>query len=655
MSVAAGTGSGLDLAWQLPRTRPQDDLFRHVNGRWLDTVSIPQDRATCGTVLDLKDATGLQLREILERAAASGAPAGSDEQRTGDLYASFLDEELADRVGVAPLREDLDDIASIDSPSRLARILGRLQRKGISGAFKISVSADAGRSDRCVLYVSQGGLGLPDESYYRATELTASYLTHLRTMLRLAGLPDAERAAGRVLALETRIASWHADRVSARDVVRGYTLVQRGGLEKLAPCFDWAAWCDGLEAIAPVLDAVVVRQTGFLNALSAELADWREPASWRDWLSWRLIRAMSPLLSSAFTAESFAFYQTELTGVPRQPERWQRGLRVVESALGEALARRYVAEHFPPRSRVLVADLIGNLVEAYRRGIEALDWMSPPTKARALEKLAAFGSMVGNPDRWRDETPVLIRREDLVGNVQRAQSAKLSGQLARLGAPVDRAEWAITPQTVNAYYDPARNQVVVPAAILRPPFFSPDADPAVNYGAIGAVIGHEIGHAFDDRGAKYDGAGNLADWWTQADRAAFEDRANALIAQYDALTPAQLPGQHVNGALTVSENIGDLGGLVMAYRAYLLSLNGAAPPIIDGLTGAQRLFLSWARIWRGKVRDAEYLRRLAVDPHAPREIRCNAVVRNMDEFHEAFGVRPGDGLWLKPTARVRIW
>jgi putative endopeptidase len=578
VSAATETASGLDLAWRRPDVRPQDDLFRHVNGRWLDEVPIPEDRATCGTLRDLR--------------------------KIGDLYASFLDEGQAERLGITPLRPDLDRIARIGSVSSLAHVLGRLQLQGMSGAFSIYVIPDARDSDRYLLHVTQSGLGLPDESYYRAERFAAvraSYRAHMEAMLRLAnaagladpadsaGLADPEDAAGRIIALETRIASWHWDRARARDVVRGYTLVGRAGLDVLAPCFDWDAWLDGLGAPASALSEVVVRQPGFLRSLSAALQEAASGettlADWRSWLSWRLLRATSPLLSRAFAGESFAFYETALAGVPRRPERWKHGLRVVETALGEALSRLYVAEHFPPRSRELVLELVARLVEAHRRGIEALDWMSPETKARALGKLAAFAPKIGYPDRWRDYSAAAIRRGDLVGNVRRAHAAELGRQLARIGGPVDRGEWLMTPQTVNASYHPGMNQIFFPAAILQPPLFSPEADPAVNYGAIGAVIGHEIGHGFDDQGSKYDGAGNLADWWTEADRAAFDERGAALIAQFDALESAQAPGQHVNGTLTVGENIGDLGGLTMAYRAYLLSLGGAEPPVIDGLTG----------------------------------------------------------------------
>ena len=650
------TAGGLDLTWRVAEVRPQDDLFRHVNGRWLDEVEIPEDRASASTFHDLHEAAELHLRAIVERAGVS-RKADADAAKISDLYASFLDEDTVERLGVSPLAGDLAAIQAIDSLPALARELGRLQRRGVSGVFGAYVNTDARRSDRYVVYVSQGGLGLPDESYYREesfAEIRTAYLAHVETMLRLADLEDPAGSAQRIVDLETRLAGSHWDRVAARDAVRSYTLVERTGLDELVPAFDWTAWLEGLAAPESVLAEVVVRQPDFLRGLSAALTEI-PLQDWKTWLSWRLVHAMSPLLAKAFSEESFAFYGTTLTGAPEQRERWKRGLDVVESSLGDALGKLYVAQHFPPHSKQLMLDLVANLVEAYRQDIEALDWMSPETKARALHKLQAFVPKIGYPDRWRDYTSVVIHADDLVGNIQRSDSFELDRELAKLGGPVDRTEWFMTPQTVNAYYNPGMNEVVFPAAILQPPFFDPAADPAVNYGGIGAVIGHEIGHGFDDQGSKYDGTGNLQDWWTESDRAAFDERAAALIAQFDALEPAQTPGQKVNGAMTVGENIGDLGGLTVAYKAYLLSLGGAEAPVVDGLTGPQRFFMSWARVWRGKGRDADVARRLAIDPHSPAEFRCNAIVRNLDEFVEAFGLAAEDALWLDPADRVRIW
>jgi putative endopeptidase len=637
--------------------RPQDDLFRHVNGRWLDEAEIPSDRASAGTFYDLNDAAEAHLRAIVEAAAASAAPEGTDERRIGDLYASFLDEQTVERLGTAPLQVTLAVVDEVRDLPGLALALGRLARVGVTGALGLYVNTDAGQSDRYLLHLTQAGIGLPDESYYREetfAPIREAYDRHVVRMLGLVGHPDPERAAPEVVAVEARLAAVHWDRVAARDAVKSYNRLSRAELAELAPHFDWSAWLEGLAAPATVLEPVVVRQPDFLRGFSQALEEV-PLEQWREWLRWRVVRSAAAYLSKEVVDESFAFYGTTLTGAPEQRERWKRGIDVAEGALGDALGRLYVAEHFPPRSKQLMLELVANLVEAYREDIEALDWMGPETRKRALDKLDRFTPKVGYPDEWRDYSGLEIRRDDLLGNVQRSDAYELDRELRKLGGPVDRSEWFMTPQTVNAYYNSGMNEIVFPAAILQPPFFDPDADAALNYGAIGAVIGHEIGHGFDDQGSRYDGDGNLHDWWTDEDRAAFEQRAARLIAQFDALEPAQAPGQHVNGALTVGENIGDLGGLTVAAKAYQLATADQDVPVIDGLTGQQRLFLAWARVWRGKARDAEVVRRLAIDPHAPNEFRCNAVVRNLDEFVEAFGVQEGDGLWLAPEERVRIW
>jgi len=654
-SATASRGSGLEE--RNHDIRPQDDLFRHVNGRWLEQVEIPADRASAGTFYDLTDAAEAHLRALVERATASDAPKGSDERRIGDLYASFMDEETVERLGAAPLEPALAIVDAVSDLPSLGRALGQLSRLGVTGAFASYVNTDAGQSDRYLLHLTQAGLGLPDESYYREeqfADIRAAYREHLVRMLTLMGRPEPERAADEVISVETRLAGEHWDRVAARDAVRSYNRLDRGQLEEAAPRFPWDEWLAGLRAAPAVLDPVVVRQPDYLRGLSAALEEV-PLAQWREWLRWRVIRAAAAYLPNALADESFAFYGTTLTGAPEQRERWKRGIDVVEGAVGDALGRLYVAEHFPPRAKELMLDLVANLVEAYRQDIEALAWMGPETRKRALDKLARFTPKVGYPDRWRDYRTLEIRPDDLLGNVQRAEAHELDRELGKLGGPVDRAEWFMTPQTVNAYYNSGMNEIVFPAAILQPPFFDPDADPALNYGAIGGVIGHEIGHGFDDQGSRYDGDGNLQDWWTDEDRAAFEERAGKLIAQFDALEPQQAPGQHVNGALTVGENIGDLGGLTVAFKAYEIATAGQDVPGIDGLSGPQRLFLSWARAWRGKARDVEVVRRLAIDPHSPNEFRCNAVVRNLDEFVAAFDVREGDGLWLDPAERVRIW
>jgi putative endopeptidase len=651
--------TGIDLDHRNPDIRPQDDLFRAVNGRWLEHAVIPDDRATDGAFHHLRDESERRLLELLDGLAGQRHDPGTEAQQVGDLYASFMDEATVESVDDAPLADDLAAIDDAADRADLARLLGRFARTGLAGGFGLAVFADAGQSDRYAIYVAQAGIGLPDEAYYRDdafAEVREAYVAHIGRMLELSGLAaeEAVEAADRVMALETRLASHHWDQVRDRDAHATYNPTDRAGLEELSTGFDWDAFLDGLDARADLFDRVIVREPSFVSGFAAALGEV-DLADWKLWLRWHVVHATAPLLSSRFVDENFAFYGRTLTGAPALRERWKRGVGVVEGALGEALGKLYVAAHFPPAAKARMLELVDNLIEAYRQSITDLAWMTPETKARALEKLDRFTPKVGYPDTWRDYSALEIRPGDLVGNVRRAASFETDRDLARVGEPVDPHEWFMTPQTVNAYYNPLMNEIVFPAAILQPPFFDPEADDAVNYGAIGAVIGHEIGHGFDDQGSRFDGDGNLKDWWTDDDRAAFEERTTALVNQYDALEPRQAPGHSVNGAFTVGENIGDLGGLAIAYKAYEIALDGEDPPVVDGLTGQQRFFWSWAQAWRTKSRDEEVVRLLSIDPHSPPEFRCNAVVRNIDAFHEAWETSPGDELWLDPAERVAIW
>jgi len=626
--------------------RPQDDLFGYANGTWIARTEIPEDRARHGTFNLLADAAELQLREIVE----------SDEGKVGDLYAGFMDEAEVDALGATPLTDDLAAIDAVRTSADLLRLLGSLQRQGVGGPFMPFVDTDARQSDRYIVYLEQGGLGLPDESYYRDdrfAEIRDAYVAHVEAMLALLGVPDAAGAAARVMALETMLASSHWDNVSTRDAVKSYTKLTRAELEKRTPGVDWAEWLEGLQGTEEVLAEVVARQPSYLEAMSAALTEV-DVVDWKDWLRWHLVHSFAPYLSADLVAENFAFYGRTLTGAEQLRERWKRGVALVERALGEEAGRLYVERHFPPEAKERMLQLVDNLVEAYRRDIAQLDWMTDATRRRALEKLEAFTPKIGYPDTWRDYSALEIRRDDLVGNVRRASAFETDRQLRKLGGPVDRTEWFMTPQTVNAYYNPGMNEIVFPAAILQPPFFDLEADDAVNYGAIGSVIGHEIGHGFDDQGSRYDGAGNLVDWWTAEDRTAFDAKAQALIEQYAAFEPRELPGHRVNGELTVGENIGDLGGVTIAYAAYRIATGEEEPPVLDGLTGPQRFFIGWARVWQMKVRLPEMSRLLAIDPHSPPEFRAN-VVRNLQEFYDAFDVSEGDGLWLPEPERVRIW
>ncbi|MGW6278333.1 M13 family metallopeptidase [Kribbella sp. NPDC055071] len=649
--------AGIDTSSLSTTVRPQDDLYLYANGPWLDAHEIPADKPIHGAFHVLRDEAEQDVRAIVEKAVAAGHPAGSEARKIADLYTSFMDEERIESLGAEPIADQLALVRGVEDLSGLVSVIGQLELQGVSAVFHYWVDADAKSSDETIVHLMQGGLGLPDESYYREdsfAEVRTAYVAHVTRMLELAGVSDPAGAAQRVMELETRVAGAHWDRVKDRDVKLTYNKLDRAGLDALTPGFEWTRWLEGAGVPENAFDQVVVREPDFLTAAAGILQEI-ELDRWKEWLSWRIVHTAAPLLSRAFVDENFAFYGKTLTGAPELRERWKRGVGTVESALGEALGKLYVAEHFPPAGKARMLELVNNLVEAYRQRIEALDWMGPDTRQRALEKLGTFVPKIGYPDVWKSYDALEIDPTDLVGNVRRSVEVETERDLAKLGKPVDRTEWRMTPQTVNAYYNPRMNEIVFPAAILQPPFFGLDADDAVNYGAIGAVIGHEIGHGFDDQGSQYDGAGNLNNWWTDEDRAAFEHRTDKLVAQYDALVPAEVPDQHVNGKLTLGENIGDLGGLSIAYFAYELSLDGAEPPVIDGLTGAERFFVSWARVWATKTRPEEAARRLAIDAHSPPEFRCTAVVKNIDAYHQTYKTQPTDGMWLTPEDRVRIW
>lgn len=662
-AAGATIRSGIDLSYVDSDARPQDDLFGHVNGRWLAEYEMPGDRATDGAFRALYDRAEEQVRDLITEAASSGAAKGTDEQRIGDLYASFMDEQAVAARGVQPLLNELAAIDAAATPEALAAVLGALQRTDVGGATGIYVDTDSKNSTRYLVHLTQSGLGLPDESYYREeqhAEILAAYPRHIAAMLGLVfgeeSQPNEWQAtAERIVALETKLAAAHWDVVKRRDADLTYNLRTFADLPEEAPGFDWSAWVTALGLTPEKVAEVVVRQPDYLTAFAAAWAS-EDIEDWKSWLRWRVINSRAFLLTDDLIAENFEFYGRRLSGTQEIRERWKRAVSLVEGLMGDAVGRLYVERHFPPQAKARMDELVANLREAYRVSINSLEWMTPQTRERALAKLDKFTPKIGYPAKWRDYSSLVIERDDLYGNYLRGCAVEYEREVAKLGGPVDRDEWFMTPQTVNAYYNPGMNEIVFPAAILQPPFFDADADDAANYGGIGAVIGHEIGHGFDDQGAKYDGDGNLVDWWTDEDRAEFGKRTKALIEQYDEYVPRTLSnGHHVNGAFTVGENIGDLGGLSIALLAYRLSLKGEPAPVIDGLTGEQRVFFGWAQVWRTKSRDAEAIRRLATDPHSPPEFRCNGVVRNMDAFYEAFGVDESDALYLDPQRRVRIW
>ncbi|MGC5076338.1 M13 family metallopeptidase [Agrococcus sp. DT81.2] len=641
--------SGLPVDDFSDRIRPQDDLFMHVHERWLERTEIPDDRARWGSFAVLAEEAERAVREIV--AEMQEAEPGTDARKVGDLYASFLDEGAADAKGIDPIRPLLERVEQVTDVDGLLALVGELEAIGGPSIAGQWVDTDPGDPTRYIVQMGQGGLGMPDESYYREdgfAEVREAYLEHLTTMFGHLGSDRAEAEAVTVFALETEIATHHWDRVSSRDDEKTYNLQRPVDAHpRLQP------WLRAIHAPEGTFDEVVVRQPSYFEGLATMLVDERLD-EWKAWLRMSILHAFAPYLATGISRDQFAFYGTVLTGATVQRERWKRGIALVEGMLGDAVGKIYVERHFPPEAKAAMDVLIDHLVAAYRESISQLEWMTEGTRKRALEKLEQFTPKIGYPVRWRDYASLDIGA-DLVSNVQAATRFEHDRELAKIGKPIDRDEWFMNPQTVNAYYNPGFNEIVFPAAILQPPFFDATRDAASNFGAIGAVIGHEIGHGFDDQGSKYDGEGRLIDWWTDEDRAAFEERTGSLIAQYDALEPAAAPGYKVNGALTIGENIGDLGGLGIAWKAYVESLGGEEPPVIDGYTGAQRFFLSWAFAWQLKIRPEEAIRLVSLDPHSPNEHRTNQVVKNLDAFTEAFDVRPGDGLWLDPEARVTIW
>jgi putative endopeptidase len=630
-----------------PAVRPQDDLYRHVNGRWLQTTEIAPERAAAGSFIDLRDAAELAIREIVT--GLQGSPSGTEAAKVELLYAAFMDTDRIDALGLEPLQPLLAEIDAIANVEQLLEYFGRSLRRGTGAPFGIEVDADPGDPTRYSLFLGQAGIGLPNEEYYRLEEhaaILAKYHDHLDRTMTLAGISSS--LAPVLLELETAVASHHWDKVRTRDMVAMYNPTPLAELDATG-----LPWSRVLAAAGVVPETVVVMQPSFVEALAGLLVPARLE-DWKQWARWALVANLSPYLPQALAQARFDFYGTVLQGTPTIRERWKRGVDLVERFLGEAVGRLYVERHFSEVAKQRMDALVANLIAAYRESIGSLDWMTAATRAEALAKLAKFTPKIGYPDVWLDYGPLEVVAGDLLGNVLRATEFHTADELSKLGGPIRRHEWLMTPQTVNAYYHPLRNEIVFPAAILQPPFFDADADDAANYAAIGAVIGHEIGHGFDDQGSTCDGDGRLRDWWTPADKEAFTERTQALVDQFDALSPRQLPDLTVNGRLTLGENIGDLGGLGIAHRAWLLA-GGDPSADVDGVPAGQLFFLSYARAWQCKRRDAALRQQVATDPHSPEEFRCNQVVRNLPSFYDAFGVTGDDQAWLAPEQRVSIW
>ena len=654
MDPMSSVRSGIDIPSLDPLVRPQDDLFRHYNGKWITEYEMPADRSSDGIFRKLHDAAEAQVREIIENSIGTG-----EAQKIGDLYKSFMDTDAIKARGISPIVDDLAAIDGITNLQDFITVMAHLEMRGIGGIFGAAIYPDAMDSNTNILYMGQSGLSLPDESYYREeqfAEIRTAFLDHVAKMCALVGIADGAKIADQILTLETEIATHHWDQVNDRDATLTYNRHSRAELEALAPHFLFDLWAEHAKVPVKALESVVVCEPSYFSSVSAMLAKFdAHRDSWVGWLKLNLVSASAAFLTDDIVQQNFEFYAKTLSGTPQIRDRWKRGVSVTQGALGEAIGKVYVEKYFPEKAKSEMKVLVDFLLEAYRLSIIDLPWMSEATKKKALEKLTKFTPKIGYPDKWRDYSTLQISADDLIGNLWRIAEFDHAYAIAKIGAPVDRDEWHMTPQTVNAYYNPLANEIVFPAAILQPPFFDLGADIAANYGGIGAVIGHEIGHGFDDQGSKYDGDGNMVDWWSDEDRAKFESLTKVLVDQFDALSPESTPDIHVNGAFTLGENIGDLGGLGIAYKAYKLALNGAESPVIDGLTGDQRFFLSYAHSWRNKNRPEEVRRRIAIDPHSPDEFRCNQIVRNVQEFYDAFAVTEKDELWLAPAERVRIW
>ena len=652
---AAAPVSGIEAENFNTSVKPGDDFFKYVNGKWLDETEIPADKSNYGSFTVLADEARENVKAIIEMSATGDFAKGTDEQKVGDLYKSYLDMEARNARGAGPLKPHFEDVNAISNHDELAVFFAKANKYGVGMPFGTTQFADMKNPNYYGIYAFQSGLGLPEREYYlkddeKSENIRKKYVEHIATMFDLAGLPDGAAAAETIMALETSMAEKHMKKEEVRNPSANYNKVALADLSGVMPKFNW----DGFlaEAGFTELDGMILYMTSYMEALDDIIAD-TDIATWQTWLKWTLLNEAAGLLSEDLDKQNFAFYGKVLSGTEEQEEPWKRAVSTVNGTLGEVVGKVYVKNHFPPEAKARMEELVGNLVKAYEKSINELEWMGEETRAQALDKLSKFTPKIGYPDVWRDYSALEIEAGDLFGNMERAALAEYQRRLDRQGGPVDRTEWGMTPPTVNAYYRPTGNEIVFPAAILQPPFFNLAADDAVNYGAIGAVIGHEIGHGFDDSGSQYDGDGMLRNWWTDQDRAEFEKRTGALVDQYNQFKP--FDDLNVNGEFTLGENIGDLGGITIGLLAYKMSLDGKEAPVIDGYTGIQRVFLGYGQIWRRKFRDEELRRRIATDPHSPGEYRANGSVRNVPEWYTAFNVQEGDALYLPPEERVKIW
>lgn len=647
--------SGIDVTAMDTAVKPGDNFFSYVNGAWIAASEMPADKSRYGVFDVLRDESQDAVKVIVEESANGDFAKGTDEQKVGDMYKSFLDWDTRDALAAEPLKPELERIAAISDYSDLAAYFAATIKRGLDAPVVFGQTEDFQDPNAYVLFMLQSGLGLPDREYYlkddeKSGDLRAQYVAHIEKMYELAGLKNGAAAAQAVMALETRLAEEQMTKEQRRNWTENYNKLAFDDLPGVMPNFDWTSYLDELGV--QDVGELVVFMTDYMKALDNIIVE-TDLDTWRTYLTWSALNNTASRLTRDLDKQNFEFYGKALSGTEEQREDWRRAVNTVNGTLGEVVGKVYVKEYFPPEAKERMLELVGNLVKAYEVSIKNLDWMGEETKAEALDKLSKFTPKIGYPDVWRDYSALDIEADDYYGNLQRAAEAEYRRQMDRQGGPVDRTEWGMTPQTVNAYYNPPLNEIVFPAAILQWPFFDMSADDAVNYGAIGAVIGHEIGHGFDDSGSTFDGDGVMRNWWTDEDLAEFEKRTGALIAQYDAFKP--FDDLAVNGEFTLGENIGDLGGITIGLLAYKMSRNGEEPPVIDGFTGVQRVFLGFGQVWRGMIRDEELRRRIATDPHSPAIYRTNGPVRNVPEWYEAFGVTEADALYLPPEERVKIW
>jgi predicted metalloendopeptidase len=650
--------AGIDVQYVDDGVRPQDDFFKHINGKWLGATEIPADKASYGSFDKLFDDSEAQLRSIVDDLQKSAAK-DADQQKIADLYASFMDEPALEGLGLKPLETEFAKVDALKDKKEIAGLIAHFNQVGVAAPYTPGVHQDAKDSTKYVFDLGQDGLGMPDRDYYlqhddKMEQARKQYGLYIEKMLTLAGDKDAAQNANDILALETELARVQWTKVQNRDPVKTYNKVKFAKLAALAPGYDWQAYLAD-SGVNGKTDYLVVSQPSYISGFNKLLQKAPLPV-WKAYFRWQLLNDFAPYLSKNFVDERFAFYGTALHGIPQNRPRWKRGIALVENSIGESLGKLYVAQYFPPEAKARMDQLVQNLLAAYKADIDTLDWMSPDTKQKAKEKLAKFTTKIGYPPKWRDYGALQIAKDDLTGNVLRARSFEYNRNLNKLGKPIDRDEWGMTPQTVNAYYNPEMNEIVFPAAILQPPFFNPKADDAVNYGGIGAVIGHEISHGFDDQGSQYDGQGNLLSapgWFTKEDLAKFKAKTHALVEQYAAYEP--VPGYHINGELTLGENIADNSGIAIAYKAYKLSLGGKEASVIDGLSGDQRFYAGWAQAWRGKTRTNALIVSIKTDPHSPESIRGTVPEMNQASFYDAFGIKEGDKMYLPPEKRVSLW